>query len=267
MMRWVVWFVEATHHRSTSPMFTSVNSSIEQQEQPRSSPPPPFDDGPRSDLPGVEQQRVQSPSGEDAKEEPERVPYKSFKKKYRKLEHKFNEILVASDELHVQDVQAKRVFNRLVREKTRLLDLLQAMNTNGNGHLADEASIHVEDDYERHGDIKGREGLLNDVGLHMSELLDQAYEYSSDERAQPPPRNPVSLLEWLKRNQPHVLSEHSLEKPANPPNGKKKKSDGSKSKKRKSEDDENGQTNKKSKKQQPQPPVINNQVVPPAPYI
>jgi hypothetical protein len=249
-------------------MFTSVNSSIEQpnmQEQPRSSPPP-FEEKPRSDLPGGEQAEPVAEEGTKG-EQPERVPYKSFKKKYRKLEHRFNEVLVASDELHVQDVQARRVFNRLVREKTRLLDLLQAMNSNENGHLADEARINVEDSDA--GDIKEGEKSLNDCGMHMSELLDQSYEYSSDERAQPPPRNPVSLLEWLKRNQPHVLSEQSLEKPANPSNGKKKKSDGAKSKKRKPEDDENSQANKKSKKhqqQQPQP-QSNNFVVPPAPYI
>ncbi|KAA8911170.1 hypothetical protein TRICI_003892 [Trichomonascus ciferrii] len=242
------------------------------QQQPQSSAPPPFEEGTRPDLPGGEQeeQPAQEEIGEDTREQqPERVPYKSFKKKYRKLEHKFNEVLVASDELHVQDVQARRVFNRLVREKTRLLDLLQAMNSTGNGHLADEAKINAKgDDY---GDINEGESLLNDVGLHMSELLDQAYEYSSDERAQPPPRNPVSLLEWLKRNQPHVLSEHSLEKPAHPSNGKKKKSDGAKSKKRKPEDDENSQVNKKSKKQQqqsqPQQPQASAYVVPSAPYI
>lgn len=222
------------HHQYT--MFTSINNSIDQTPTAVSSDDNEIQNTAKQETSEqVETDRAPIETKEDdggntetllsKREEDdqngnsERVPYKSFKKKYRKLEHRFNQVMASSDELHVQNTQGRKVFNRLVREKARLLELLQSMSAYGNDHLPEKSKIHpVEEDGSSDNKPK-----LNDIGLHMAQLLDETYEYSSDERSQPTTKNPMGLLEWLKRNQPQVLSEQSFEKPASSTATKKKK--------------------------------------------
>lgn len=47
-----------------------------------------------------------------------KVPYKSFRKKYLKMEVQFTAAMAKSEELYKQKLQASRVFNRLLREKS-----------------------------------------------------------------------------------------------------------------------------------------------------
>lgn len=48
--------------------------------------------------------------------------------------------------------------------------------------------------------------LWNDNVKHLAMLYDNSYEFSEDENAAPVPRNPMCLLEWLRRNQPNVFA-------------------------------------------------------------
>lgn len=48
--------------------------------------------------------------------------------------------------------------------------------------------------------------LWNDDVKHLAMLYDNSYEFSDDEKTAPVPRNPMCLLEWLRRNQPNVFA-------------------------------------------------------------
>lgn len=47
-----------------------------------------------------------------------KTPYKSFKKKYRKMEIQFAKVMAKSEELFRQDSLSKKTFDRLLREKS-----------------------------------------------------------------------------------------------------------------------------------------------------
>lgn len=49
----------------------------------------------------------------------------------------------------------------------------------------------------------------NDDVKHLAALYDNSFEFSDDEASTPIPRNPMSLLEWLRRNQPNVFAPES----------------------------------------------------------
>lgn len=46
----------------------------------------------------------------------------------------------------------------------------------------------------------------NDDVKHLAQLYNEAYENTSDEEAEPFARNPMGLIEWLRRNQPSVFT-------------------------------------------------------------
>ncbi|KAF3913322.1 hypothetical protein ABW20_dc0102845 [Dactylellina cionopaga] len=59
-----------------------------------------------------------------------KTSYKSWKKKYRKLRHKFEGVMKRSDELFKQDLVATATIKRVTEENNRLLDLLLELNSN-----------------------------------------------------------------------------------------------------------------------------------------
>ncbi|EWC48921.1 hypothetical protein DRE_00226 [Drechslerella stenobrocha 248] len=59
-----------------------------------------------------------------------KASYKSWKKKYRKLRHKFEGVMKRSDELFKQDLVATATIKRITEENNRLLDLLLELNDN-----------------------------------------------------------------------------------------------------------------------------------------
>ncbi|KAK6500444.1 hypothetical protein TWF481_010788 [Arthrobotrys musiformis] len=59
-----------------------------------------------------------------------KASYKSWKKKYRKLRHKFEGVMKRSDELFKQDLVATATIKRITEENNRLLDLLLELNSN-----------------------------------------------------------------------------------------------------------------------------------------
>ncbi|KAJ6257394.1 hypothetical protein Dda_8283 [Drechslerella dactyloides] len=59
-----------------------------------------------------------------------KASYKSWKKKYRKLRHKFEGVMKRSDELFKQDLVATATIKRITEENNRLLDLLLDLNSN-----------------------------------------------------------------------------------------------------------------------------------------
>ncbi|KAK6359119.1 hypothetical protein TWF696_000286 [Orbilia brochopaga] len=63
-----------------------------------------------------------------------KASYKSWKKKYRKLRHKFEGVMKRSDELFKQDLVATATIKRITEENNRLLDLL--LELNGNDHIS-----------------------------------------------------------------------------------------------------------------------------------
>lgn len=53
--------------------------------------------------------------------------------------------------------------------------------------------------------------IWNDNVKHLAQLYSEAYENTSDEEAEAPERNPMGLIEWLRRNQPSVFTAETLE--------------------------------------------------------
>ncbi|CAN6639609.1 hypothetical protein TRVA0_017S02212 [Trichomonascus vanleenenianus] len=165
-----------------------------------------FQDVSRLEQSSVEQseQHVSAPLAIEGRQNQAKVPYKSFKKKYRKMEAHFSQVMARSDELHAELIRAQRLFNRLLREKSMLTDLIMHTNTT---HLAPELqTIYHLDDDDYDDDDEGEVEELTEQGEYYNSLLENSFEYSDDEKAEPLPNNPVSLLEWLRRNQPSVLA-------------------------------------------------------------
>lgn len=138
-----------------------------------------------------------------------RLPYKSFRKKYLKMEQQFTKVMARSEELHKQKIAASRVFGRLAREKKRLLDVLLGLQESGK--LNKELDmVGLESPPPETLALLGadapRDELWNDEVKHLARMNDQMFDYSSDEDAEPVPRNPMSLIEWLRRNQPSVFT-------------------------------------------------------------
>lgn len=57
--------------------------------------------------------------------------------------------------------------------------------------------------------------LWNSDVNHLASLYDNSFELSEDEANASIPRNPMSLLEWLRRNQPNVFSSEAADTPVN----------------------------------------------------
>ncbi|KAI5794631.1 IEC3 subunit of the Ino80 complex, chromatin re-modelling-domain-containing protein [Pyronema domesticum] len=59
----------------------------------------------------------------------DRAHQKSYKRKYRKLRHKFKEVMKSSDELFKQEKFARQALRRMQEENTRILDMLVDLNS------------------------------------------------------------------------------------------------------------------------------------------
>lgn len=138
-----------------------------------------------------------------------RVPYKSFRKKYQKMSMKFQEVMKQSDILHSREIASQRLFNHILREKNRLVDILSELNKSSRL----DSSLHIDFTDIPSVEIDGGSvaDKLSEDGKHYLSLIENAFEYSSDEESAPRQKNPMGLLEWLKQNQPQVFTE-SIEK-------------------------------------------------------
>ncbi|KAI5795105.1 IEC3 subunit of the Ino80 complex, chromatin re-modelling-domain-containing protein [Geopyxis carbonaria] len=69
------------------------------------------------------------------------VHQKSFKRKYRKLRHKFKDVMKHSDELFKQEQLANAAIRRMQEENTRIMDLL--VDLNDSPHLSKERRHNI----------------------------------------------------------------------------------------------------------------------------
>lgn len=155
-----------------------------------------------------------------------RVPYKSFRKKYQKMNVKFQEVMKQSDALHAREIASQRLFNHLLREKNRLVDILNELNKSN--RLDSSLHVNLSDLPELEGNELETVDNLSEDCKHYLSLIENAFEYSSDEESAPRQKNPMGLLEWLKQNQPQVFTE-SIEKAVKeekPLSVKKRKTEG-----------------------------------------
>ncbi|KAK9472784.1 IEC3 subunit of the Ino80 complex, chromatin re-modelling-domain-containing protein [Dipodascopsis tothii] len=177
-----------------------------------------------------------------------RVPYKSFRKKYRKMMVRFDKVMKESDELFRRDQLARRAIRRLAEENSRLLDMLYDVTASGHldpslavAYLApdDEGAPPTptavgeprpppgltlvqrdQADYESavHAGIdrfQYRRGatppyLREDeqdffLDFDAEDAATGALPAVDDRRDQPPERNPMGVLAWLRRHQPNVF--------------------------------------------------------------
>jgi hypothetical protein len=137
-----------------------------------------------------------------------------------KMEIHFAKVMARSEELYKQKLRARKIINRLTREKSRILDTLAGLESE---HL----KLKDDDDFENgktsnnnnsssnnkqysifpeKADIFTDERIWNDDVKYLAQMQSESYEFSSDEENDPAPRNPMSLIEWLRRNQPSVFT-------------------------------------------------------------
>jgi hypothetical protein len=100
-----------------------------------------------------------------------------------------------SDELYHKDIRAKRTFNRLLREKNRISDILFEMNESE--HLRSDLKVSANGP-EQFGHQSKVE--LPEFAKHYIDLIDEAYDFSSDEEQQQLNRNPMEIEEWIHNN-------------------------------------------------------------------
>lgn len=94
----------------------------------------------------------------------------------------------------------------------RLLDVLLELNESQPPKFETNTSDRFASDIdskEKFLDLS----LWNNEVNHLASLYDEAFEFSEDESAAPASRNPMSLLEWLRRNQPNVFSSENTDTP------------------------------------------------------
>lgn len=137
-----------------------------------------------------------------------KLPYKSFRKKYLKMELQFTQVMARSEELHKQKLMAARVFGRLAREKKRLLDVLLGLQESGMLNKQLEVVGFESPPPEPTSGLLS-EDVWNDEVKHLARLNAEMFDHTSDEDEEPVPRNPMSLIEWLRRNQPGVFTADS----------------------------------------------------------
>lgn len=126
------------------------------------------------------------------------------------MEIHFAQVMARSEDLYKQKLRARKIINRLTREKARLLDTLSALDSE---HIkSKEDSIENGNDSKQHSifpekvDIFADDRIWNDDVKYLAQIQSESYEFSSDDEADPAPRNPMSLIEWLRRNQPSVFT-------------------------------------------------------------
>lgn len=90
----------------------------------------------------------------------------------------------------------------------RLLDVLLALQESN--HLPSQLAIELNSPPPEDVSLLDN-NVWNDDVKHLARLYSETYENTSDEEAEPPARNPMSLIEWLRRNQPSVFTTETLE--------------------------------------------------------
>ncbi|AOW02242.1 YALI0C02497p [Yarrowia lipolytica CLIB122] len=126
--------------------------------------------------------------------------YKSYKKKYKKMLIRFNSCMARSTEIFRDDLRARKIYSRIVRENMTLLGLMQrkrgeVKDSDVEEDLgpevddeAEEAVVETEDDNTIHGlSVKLMEKATNDA-------------YQSVRSEEVTELNPNSIGMWLKRN-------------------------------------------------------------------
>lgn len=114
-------------------------------------------------------------------------------KPYRVLQEQFIKVMRKSDELYHEDIRARRVFNRLLREKNRISDLLLQLNESSHLRSDLKVSLDVPEKLE-HQDCDNLPALAS----HYVGLVDNAFDFSSDEEDSPY-SNPMNIHEWIHR--------------------------------------------------------------------
>ncbi|KAF5099563.1 hypothetical protein D0Z00_001573 [Geotrichum galactomycetum] len=138
-----------------------------------------------------------------------------------KMEIHFAKVMARSEELYKQKLRARKIINRLTREKSRILDTLAGLESEHlkldddddddfeNGKTSNDNSNGSNKQYSifpEKADIFTDERIWNDDVKYLAQVQSESYEFSSDEENDPAPRNPMSLIEWLRRNQPSVFT-------------------------------------------------------------
>lgn len=138
-----------------------------------------------------------------------------FRKKYMKMEIHFAKVMARSEELYKQKLRARKIINRLIREKSRILDTLAGLESEHLKLKDEDDDDDVENGkvsnkqysiFPEKADIFTDERIWNDDVKCLAQVQSESYEFSSDEENDPVPRNPMSLIEWLRRNQPSVFT-------------------------------------------------------------
>ncbi|PBP16459.1 hypothetical protein BUE80_DR012839 [Diplocarpon rosae] len=96
--------------------------------------------------------------------------YKSFKKKYRKMKVKFDEVMRESNDLYVEEQRANSTVKRLAQENDQILDLLLEMNNSGQlpidkrinitSGLPELAPLFTEEDLASAAQLQTPEGTI-----------------------------------------------------------------------------------------------------------
>ncbi|KAF5094516.1 hypothetical protein D0Z03_002057 [Geotrichum reessii] len=129
------------------------------------------------------------------------------------MEIHFAQVMARSEDLYKQKLRARKIINRLTREKARLLDTLSALDSEHikskedsieNGKASNDSKQHSI--FPEKADIFTDDRIWNDDVKYLAQIQSESYEFSSDDEADPAPRNPMSLIEWLRRNQPSVFT-------------------------------------------------------------
>lgn len=130
--------------------------------------------------------------------------YKSYKKKYKKMLIRFNSCMARSTEIFRDDLRARKIYSRIVRENMTLLGLMQRKR----GEVKDS---DVEEDVDLDADDEDEDGVAivetsteDDNTKHglsvklMEKATNDAYQSVRSEEVTE--LNPNSIGMWLKRN-------------------------------------------------------------------
>jgi hypothetical protein len=121
--------------------------------------------------------------------------YKSYRKKYKKMQIRFQELLAKSKELQREAQRARRILNRIYRETVQVGDTLLDLNS------AEEYPARYKISMENEESSMDSNTQLPLEAQQYLSLFDHAAEFSSDDDVLSV--NPMMASEWLKRN--HVM--------------------------------------------------------------
>ncbi|KAG5361053.1 hypothetical protein CJU89_4158 [Yarrowia sp. B02] len=129
--------------------------------------------------------------------------YKSYKKKYKKMLIRFNSCMARSTEIFRDDLRARKIYSRIVRENMTLLGLMQ--RTRGEVKDSDVEEDVPEDDGEDAQDTED-DGTMHGLSVKLMEkATNDAYQSVRSEEVTE--LNPNSIGMWLKRNHSVLTTE------------------------------------------------------------